>query len=160
MKRIAGMGRVGSRVWWPGTVLLLLLGALGAHAESPRVGLVVEVEGLRSERGLLRALLFEGEEGFPGEPGRALRLSEVQIEGERARLLYADLPPGQYAVTVFHDENENAALDMNFIGWPREGVGASRGAHKRMGPPRYKDARFELGEGVRTERIELLYPPL
>ena len=83
----------------------------------------------------------------------------VVSEG-RAVLHYPDLPPGTYAITLFHDENDNAALDMNFLGWPKEGVGASRRAHVRLGPPRFEDAVFELAGGGRIKNIEILYPPL
>ena len=122
--------------------------------------LIVEVQGLRSDRGQLRALLFRNGRGFPGERGQAWSSTEVGVSGGRAVLRYPELPPGTYALTVFHDENDNAELDMNFLGWPREGVGASRRAHVRLGPPRFEDARFDLATGARTEAIEILYPPL
>jgi uncharacterized protein (DUF2141 family) len=34
--------------------------------------------------------------------------------------------PGDYAISVFHDENSNGKLDRNFMGMPKEGVGIKR----------------------------------
>lgn len=32
------------------------------------------------------------------------------------QVVFADLPAGAYAVSVFHDENMNEKLDKNFVG--------------------------------------------
>jgi len=149
-----------TRLFWVQVVALLLLAAPPAAGADATATLIVQVAGLRSDDGQVRALLFRGEDGFPGELESAAYSAEASIRGGVARLQYPGLPPGDYAVTIFHDENGNASLDMNFMGWPREGVGASQRAHRRMGPPRYRDARFEVAPGTKTERIEVLYPPL
>ena len=51
-------------------------------------------------------------------------------------MLQFNLPAGNYAVQVMHDENENNKLDTNFMGMPIEGYGFSnnprRDAAKRI----------------------------
>lgn len=60
-----------------------------------------------------------------------------------------ELPLGEYAFTVFHDENDNDKLDANFIGIPKEPGIISNNAKGSFGPPKYKDAKFELtAEGI------------
>jgi len=49
---------------------------------------------------------------------------------------------GKYAVSVFHDENSNGKLDTNFLGIPREGVGASNNAKGHFGPRNSARQRF------------------
>jgi len=39
-----------------------------------------------------------------------------------------------------HDENSNGKMDTNFIGMPREGVGASNNAKGHMGPLKFRAA--------------------
>jgi len=54
------------------------------------------------------------------------------------------VPPGIYAVQAWHDENDNGRIERNILGTPREGVGFSRDAPFRFGPPRFGDATFEV----------------
>jgi hypothetical protein len=39
-------------------------------------------------------------------------------------------------------KNSNGKLDRNFMGSPKEGVGASNDAKGSFGPPKFADARF------------------
>jgi len=48
---------------------------------------------------------------------------------------------GQYAIKVFHDENANGELDINFLGIPKESYGFSNHARGRFGPPPFAEAR-------------------
>ncbi|MBC7493084.1 MAG: DUF2141 domain-containing protein [Novosphingobium sp.] len=67
------------------------------------------------------------------------------------------LPPGQYAVQTFHDENGNKKVDRNFIGLPREGVGFSNDAPIRMGPPKWADAMFAFNGVEQTIQLKTRY---
>lgn len=61
----------------------------------------------------------------------------------------ADLPGGEYALVVYHDENGNGQLDRNFIGIPREPLGFSN-RYWPEGPPSFSRAAFRLSEGATT----------
>jgi uncharacterized protein (DUF2141 family) len=63
------------------------------------------------------------------------------------------IPPGIYAVEAFQDANDNGKIDRNFFGLPTEGIGFSRDAPFRFGPPRFSDAAIALG--ARGGRIVL-----
>ena len=77
------------------------------------------------------------------------------VNGQReAVIVVHELPPGVYAVSVFHDLNANKELDTNFIGYPREPFGFSAPMGK-FGPPSFEEASFRLGEGVHRLLIEL-----
>jgi uncharacterized protein (DUF2141 family) len=70
--------------------------------------------------------------------------------------------PGDYAVSVFHDQNSNGKLDRNFMGMPKEGVGASNDAAGHFGPPKSDDARFSYkgGRSVLAIHVKYLLAPL
>jgi len=55
----------------------------------------------------------------------------------------ADLPKGEYALVVYHDENGNGRLDKNFIGIPNEPLGFSN-RYWPKGPPTFTKAAFKL----------------
>lgn len=61
------------------------------------------------------------------------------------------LPAGAYAIQAYHDENRNDKVDRNFLGMPKEGIGFSRDAKIRLGPPKWDEAMFAFdGHSLRT----------
>jgi uncharacterized protein (DUF2141 family) len=66
-------------------------------------------------------------------------------------------PPGDYAAQAFHDENGNHQVDKNLLGIPREGVGFSRNARIRFGPPKWADAVITHGAQAQTIQLDLRY---
>ena len=105
----------------PSVVLLALLTTvipLSAISQSPaRVQVVVS--GLRNDKGQVSCALFRSADGFPKDAKKAVAHQEVRIAGAQATCNFEDVPPGQYAVAVFHDENGNGKMDTNFVGMPR-----------------------------------------
>ena len=71
-------------------------------------------------------------------------------------LIDTDLPPGTYAVSVYEDLNGNHKLDHNFLGIPREPVGASNNPRSRLGPPRFKQCSFHVGTAPKNIAITLV----
>lgn len=145
-------------------ILALLLGAGVAAAIPPpapaapgTATLVVEVTGLKDDRGTLHAALYASEDGFPTQPEKALRQSDVPISGGRARVVFEGLPPGGYAVAAYHDENGNGKLDTGFLGIPTEGLGATNDAKGFMGPPSFEKARVEVPAGDRHVVVRVNY---
>jgi uncharacterized protein (DUF2141 family) len=119
--------------------------------------LMVEVSGFRSDQGQLLLRLYDREDGFPKDGSKALRQVRQRIEGARALIALDGLPFGSYAIGCVHDENGNGKLDTNLLGIPREGVCASNDARGRMGPPSWKDARFEFKSDGATIHIHVTY---
>lgn len=114
------------------------LPGLGAHAAD----LTVEVLGARSAQGNVAGALFAGAPGWL-KPGQAVQGQFVPA-ADKVVLLYRNLAPGRYALSVYHDENGNAKMDSNLAGMPTERYGFSRDAQGRMGPPAFDDAALEV----------------
>jgi uncharacterized protein (DUF2141 family) len=99
----------------------------------------VRVQGLRNGNGVLRVAIC-GEESFLqarcGLGGR--------VAAAAGSVVMRDVPPGWYAVQAHHDENGNGRIDRGRLGRPVEGLGFSRDAPMRFGPPRYADAVVEV----------------
>ena len=112
---------------------------------------------LASDEGRVRMLLYRSKDGFPTKPGKAWRKASAPIENGIAKGRFKGVPAGIYALSIFHDENDNGKLDTNFLGIPKEGVGASRNAKGTMGPPKWKDASFQLEGAVAVQMIRINY---
>ena len=120
--------------------------------------LVVNMVRFRNSNGQVLVSLYNKGDGFPTKPGRAYKGVKTKITGRVAQYIFEDLPPGEYAVSIAHDENNNGQLDTSWIGIPREGIGASNNPKGRMGPPRFRDAKFNLSAGEKvTKSINLVY---
>jgi uncharacterized protein (DUF2141 family) len=65
------------------------------------------------------------------------------------------LTPGSYAVTVFHDLNDNGELDTGFFGIPKEPVGFSNNAKGRFGPAKWEATRFPIDGPAVVQKISL-----
>lgn len=60
------------------------------------------------------------------------------------------IAPGDYALSLIHDENGNGRLDTR-LGIPREGIGFSRNPRLTFGPPGFSSVRFAIvGERARA----------
>src|SRR5215470_2828550 len=117
----------------------------------------VEVGGLRSDKGQVVCSLFASADGYPKKEEKAIAHTKGTISERKAACEFTGVAPGTYALSVFHDENSNGKLDTNFIGMPKEGVGASNDAKGHMGPPKFDDARFKFNGGFAVMTIHTRY---
>ncbi len=120
----------------------------------PQSVIHADITGLRSDKGQIVCSLFSSAADFPKKMEKAVAQIEAKISGGAATCEFSGVAPGTYAVSVFHDQNSNGKLDTNFLGIPREGVGASNDAKGRFGPPKFAAAAFQFAGG----RLDLLIP--
>lgn len=132
-------------------LLCVFIFAVPSNAQAQ--SLTFEIAGLASNTGAVHCLLFSAPDGFPSESRRAMKRMAVQPAELRATCEFADIPVGTYALSVWHDANANGRLDANFIGVPKEPVGASNNAEGRMGPPRFEAAAFKFVPPVFRQRV-------
>jgi uncharacterized protein (DUF2141 family) len=136
-------------------VLIAFAGVAAADAESTSLGtLNVVPVGLEGSRGTLLAQLSNAAATFEGK-GEAFRSAEATVVDGQAVVVFENVPRGDYALKIFHDENDNQKLDTNFVGMPREKFGFSNDAMGRFGPPSFEQARFRFEEPSTTLRVEM-----
>lgn len=117
----------------------------------------VEVVRLRNNSGQVSCSLYSSADGFPKEGKKAAAHVVAPISEQKAVCEFPGIAPGIYAVSVFHDENSNGKLDTNFMGIPREGVGASNDARGHLGPPKFDAAAFQFAGGRLNLTITVNY---
>lgn len=125
--------------------------AVGAHAAD----LEIVLNQVAHAEGMVRLALYEREEGFRKEDLARERLALPAVAGT-VKVAFRNLPAGRYGVVAYHDENGDGKLNLRFGMFPKEGYGLSNNP-KLSGPPKFKDAAFDLPEqGARVE-IDLRY---
>jgi uncharacterized protein (DUF2141 family) len=137
-------------------VILLLGLVLSGPAAAESVDLSVTVDGLRSDKGHVHFGLYDKADKFPSRAG-VITTGRATIQGGRAVYVFHDLAPGRYALSVFHDENDNGKFDRSMIGLPLEGYGFSNDAKVMLSPPSFKDAAFAVGDAGASVTITIVY---
>lgn len=119
--------------------------------------LEVLITGLKNQDGKLRVCLFNQANGFPSEAEKALECKACGIESDSVSVLFSNLSFGTYALAVLHDENDNAKMDANFFGMPREGYGCSNNHFGGLRPPRFEKAAFPVNATKVRQSVNLKY---
>jgi uncharacterized protein (DUF2141 family) len=117
-------------------------GATAEMAGNAAADVTVRVENLRNDSGSVLVAICTADR-FLGPDCRHRGRGKARTGA--AEVTVGGVPPGSYAVQAIHDENDNLELDRNLVGMPREGVGFSRDAPMRLGPPRFSDAVVRIG---------------
>jgi uncharacterized protein (DUF2141 family) len=151
-----------SAAWKTAGLAAALVGAFSALAQTqgpaPAENVIhVEISGLSNDRGQMLCALYSSAEAFPKKPEKAVARLMSKIVERKAACDFTGVAPGTYAVSVVHDENSNGKMDTNFIGMPREGVGASNDAKGHMGPPKFSAASFRYESGRLDLKIHVNY---
>lgn len=101
----------------------------------------VEISGFDSDEGKASIGLFNEEETFLRD---ANWKQFSKINNSKAKATFNDIPDGIYAISVYHDENDNDKLDLIMGVMPKEDTGTSNNPKTTMGPPKWEDSIFEV----------------
>jgi len=139
-------------------IFLILLSVQFAFAQDEQKtgagNLTVIITGLKSNDGVVRVGLYNSRENYEGEE-KPFRGMEAAIQNKKASVVFENIPFGEYAVKVYHDENSNRQLDKNFMGIPTEAYGFSNNAEGMFGPADYDDAKFLFDKDKVTIEIDV-----
>ncbi len=138
---------------------LMLAGGGALTAASPALAgdVVITVTDLRSSKGVVRACMTTRADIFPKCIKDPTAHRKVVPAGETIEIRFSGVKPGDYAIALLHDENNNGKADRALGMMPKEGYGFSRDAPVRMAPPKFKDAVFKIEEGLSRVSIRMRY---
>lgn len=134
--------------------------ALLAPAFASAADLTVRIEGVRSADGDIRVALHRRADGVDFPDSAGILKAAMRPAGKAGDLVFEGLPPGEYAVAAFHDEDLDGDLNTNLLGMPTEGYGFSNEARGTFGPPGFDAAAFTIraGEERPAVTVKLGYP--
>ena len=127
--------------------LLLVLGLL-SNTISAQHNLSVTINGVSSDKGNICYAVYTNESSFLKFDEVYKSGSEKAVKGSTAFSIF-DLPDGDYAIAIFHDENGNQNLDTNLFGIPKEQVAFSKGKMKMFGPPKFSECVFNFNSNMK-----------
>jgi uncharacterized protein (DUF2141 family) len=114
----------------------------------------VTMTGFKTEQGTARVAFFLDARVWPDGDGSIFATAVVPISDGQAFAFFEEVPAGSFAVSVFHDEDDDGELDSAALGIPSEAYGFSANARDMFGPPSFEEARIELVAGE-TKQITI-----
>jgi uncharacterized protein (DUF2141 family) len=135
--------------------IALLFVSITVHAtastECESNALDLTISKIKKLQGQLFAELHSSDESFLRDEVESFRSVSVLVTNKGAqKLRFCAVPEGDYAISVFHDENSNRELDTGFLGIPKEPYGFSNNL-KKMLPPSFEEATFHYTAGSPQE---------
>ncbi len=105
-------------------VIIILFSSFENKAEKP-LNLTVKVNDLRNSNGVVQFALYNSSGSLPDEHyTKYYRKLTSKIANGTSEIIFVNLPPGKYAVSILHDEDEDGKIKKGFI-LPIEGIGFS-----------------------------------
>ena len=115
--------------------------------------LTLKVTGINDIKGELVIGIFDNQKDWL-KKGHEFYKKKVKVTSNEETIVFKDLPPGEYAVSLYHDVNEDDKCNRNLIGYPTEGIGFSNEAKISIKAPGFKKASFTLQSDL-EETIKL-----
>ena len=126
-------------------VFLVLCYNTSFSQEVEKYTITVTISGMKSDKGAVYIALYNSEKDFLK---KSFKGKIVKVSAKKATAVFKNIENGIYAISVFHDENNNKKLDTKIFGIPKEPIGMSNGATGFMGPPKYKDSKFSVTKDI------------
>jgi uncharacterized protein (DUF2141 family) len=119
----------------------MLCFGLSSAAQAAEIDLLVS--GVVRAQGQVLVALYDSADSYRKT---ALTQSKQAATLGEMRFQFRDLPVGDYAIALFHDENDNGKLDTNLMGMPKEPFAFSVFKGTLMGPPGWAAVKFTVPE--------------
>ncbi len=139
--------------------LLLLVSFIlissGAKPPPQEYQLTLKVTGIKKIKGELVIGLYNNQKAWL-KKGKEFSKKTIKITAKKESIVFDNIPAGNYAISLFHDENMDGKVNKSLIGIPKEGYGFSNNVKPRLKAPSFKHASFTLSNDT-TIQIKLRY---
>ena len=120
--------------------------------------ITVVITKLRNSDGEILISLYDKAEGFPRDRSTIIRTAAIPSDASgQVTTVFADLPHGEYAIAVLHDEDNSLGMTFGALHLPKEGYCFSNNLKVRFKPPKFKKAKFTLDGDNVTQNLRMRY---
>lgn len=116
--------------------------------------IAVTVTNIEHHEGHIKAVLFDRSNFLSEKYVACIKIPAVQSQSI-VQTAFSDITPGDYAVAIYQDLNDNNWFDRNWIGYPKEPFAMSNNLRPiNMIYPDFDDAKIHLS-GNETVKIDI-----
>ena len=119
------------------------------------VPLRIVIDNLANNDGEVEVGVYTPKNKFPDETDKFKKYRFKPKNGKIDETI-TDLPYGELALAVYHDENNSGEIDKNIIGIPKERYAFSNNIKPTIKAPSFDDCKFSYNEKSSTVKISLL----
>lgn len=123
--------------------ILIYFSFLLAFLPNENPQLTVNIQNIQSLQGEIIVGVYNSEIGFLGDE-TVIKEYKITVNETTESFIISDLPIGNYAISLFHDENSDGVCNLNFIGIPKEPYGFSNNFKPKFSAPKFEDCKFSL----------------
>lgn len=105
--------------------------------------LIIEVKNIEKLKGMVWVGIYRSEEDFLNKE-KAIIYGYDVYQLETMTIEIPDFPYGQYAMALFHDENNNGEMDRNIVGIPSEPYAFSQPLKSKWRLPKFSEVIFDF----------------
>ena len=134
-------------------VLLFCSFSTGLIGQAAKDTLLVEIQNIKKAKGKIWIAVYDHADKFLSEDVVVGEGFEVTEKGNLMCQLV--LPLGEYALSVFHDRNNNEKLDTKIFGIPKEPYCFSNNVRKPFRAPRYHEVLMHFNQNNQTIHLKL-----
>jgi len=138
-------------------VAVTVVGDIGA--ESPSLGgITVVINNVRDAEGEILISLYDKAEGFPRDRNAIIRTAVIpsDVSGQ-VTTVFDNLPYGDYAIAVLHDEDSSQDMTFGAFHLPKEGYCFSNNVKVRFKAPKFEKTKFTLDGDTVTQTLKMRY---
>jgi len=134
-----------------GAALPAVVEAQVAMTDAPS-RLSLNITGYEVQDGQIMVALYADGQNFNDE-AKPFRDAKVRVSGPETSVVFNNLPVGEYAFKIYHDENGNGELDTDMLGIPSEAYIFSNNASDPFSAPAWEESKFVLPLGKMTRNL-------
>lgn len=109
--------------------------------------LKITVTNINHLEGNIQVSLYNSKASFI-KPGKEYKTMIKEVKAGTETFTFNDLPAGEYAVALYHDENGDGKCNTNMLGIPKEGYAFSRNFIPKFSAPKFEDTKFKQEQGT------------
>jgi len=135
-------------------VLFIAIAAINlmTHAQDTEgITITVTVPNISGSEGSILFGLYNENTFMKAPP---IQSAKGKIEDGSTKITFTNVVEGEYAISCFHDTNNNKRIDFEENGMPKENYGVSNN-NMSYGPPLWNDSKFKVGSEDITLNIRL-----
>ncbi|WP_316839233.1 DUF2141 domain-containing protein [Pedobacter gandavensis] len=124
------------------SILIILLVFTLQFSYAQKGPLKITVTNINHLEGNIQVSLYNSKASFI-KKGKEYKTMTRAVKSATETFTFNDLPQGEYAVALYHDENSDGKCNTNFLGIPKEGYAFSRNFAPKLAAPKFEDTKFK-----------------
>ena len=117
--------------------------------------LVLHIKNLDTPKGVIRVAVYDDEKKFLQTGNETLGKIIPVHTAEELQVNLLDLRFGYYAIAIYHDVNDNGALDKNYLNIPTEPYAFSNNPAVKWRSPTFQETQIEFSVPQKELTLEL-----